>query len=55
MAFYRFTLVYIFDGPKARVKVKIKALKVAKVKIKILLPLIKAFLASLFLPIRARF
>lgn len=47
----RFISVYIASGPKVRVKtrVQIRALKVVKVKIEVLLSLVEAFLTSLCL------
>lgn len=51
VAFCKFILVYIFGGLKARVRAKVWAKK----SVKVLVPLIKAILASSFLLIRARF
>lgn len=43
IAFYRFTLRYLFNKLEIRVEVKIKIQKIINVKIKVLLLLIKTF------------
>lgn len=49
MIFYKFTFIYILSKSEARAKAKIQVLKVAKIGIVMLLPLLRVFLAILFL------
>lgn len=56
MALCSFILVYIFSGLGAKlgVRIRVAALKVIRIRVKVLLSLVKALLASLSLPIRAK-
>lgn len=55
MAFYKSNLVYILNKPKAKVKTGVEVItqKIVNVEVGISLLLIKTFLISLFLPIKA--